>query len=278
MTIGVAVLCGNGQSIVTVSDRRGMLGGQLALVERSKTCELVQGRIVAISADMHPEGDLMRQKFHRIEQTERDWSVREVVNDIWSEFELIREAKQIAYLKQHLGTDLAGFREMVRTSTGTDTRRVEFEMKMEVESIRLEVVVAGVDSFGAHLFYLSQTSGVSLVSDRGFATVGLGSLYALPYLCQLPYSISVSLSKGIYQAYAAKRASQAHFSVGPETDLTVIRPGQGITMVPAEHPLIAKLAEIHEQLKPPPLNWEQEEIISLDLVPVARTGSTPNST
>lgn len=84
--------------------------------------------------------------------------------------------------------------------------------------LSLDLIVAGTDDSGAHLF--ASDAGERLVSqdERGFAAVGSGAKYAIGALQVDGVNPSTDVAKAILMLYRGKKAAELAFGVGQATD------------------------------------------------------------
>lgn len=124
----------------------------------------------------------------------------------------------------------------------------------------VELIVAGVDGNGAHIFGISDP-GVAASYDRvGYHAIGSGMSHALLSLVGASQHWSHGINKTIFNVYCAKRQAEAAPGVGHAIEMRVVTPG-GCAVVGAED--LDALEEARKALVEPQQTKIQELIAKL---------------
>ena len=108
----------------------------------------------------------------------------------------------------------------------------------------VEVIIAGVDSSGAHLYKVCGPS-VSCLDGLGFASIGMGAWHAESQLMLARYTSQASFAQAFLATYSAKRHAEVAPGVGRGTDMFAIGPSPG-TLVPVHDDALRRVDEIYE--------------------------------
>lgn len=98
----------------------------------------------------------------------------------------------------------------------------------------LEVLIAGVDDEGGHLFQIGNPGGAGVVLDFapiGFGAIGSGGLHAVQAMIGFGHTPSRGLNDTVFRVFASKRRAEVAPGVGHDTDLLVITEA-GVTKLP----------------------------------------------
>ena len=124
-----------------------------------------------------------------------------------------------------LSADFSQFQTLVAQSSSSQILQQVLGMIIQ-HNMQLELIVAGIDDSGAHLFIASHPGQVAPVDTMGFAAIGSGGLHAAIRMTLGEHTKSATLADAINSVYEAKKASEVAPGVGKLTDMAVIRNGQ----------------------------------------------------
>lgn len=113
----------------------------------------------------------------------------------------------------------------------------------------VELLVAGVDTEGAHLFHIVNPGGTYTQFDHtGFGAIGSGTLHAVQSMIQARHAPTRSLNETVFSVYASKRRAEVAPGVGVDTDMAIID-ASGVH--PLESDALRELGEIFERYSRP---------------------------
>jgi hypothetical protein len=96
-------------------------------------------------------------------------------------------------------------------------------------NLGVELLVAGVDSSGGHIFTVFNPGSPANVHDSiGYAAVGSGWIHAIQAFIGFRHTAEAGYHETVFRAYAAKRRAEVAPGVGHDTDMAVISPDEGI--------------------------------------------------
>ena len=97
----------------------------------------------------------------------------------------------------------------------------------------LEVLIAGADDSGAHLYAIANPGGsYDDFQPIGYVTIGSGALHAVLSLIGLRQAPMHSLRETVFNVYASKRRAEAASGVGRETDAVTTDQGTPTPIIP----------------------------------------------
>ena len=202
MTICIAALCNNGQSVVVASDR--MLSAPYLTIEfdhPDTKIDKINSRCVALSAGNALSVTDILSGSSGIANQLQDPTVQLITNEVKQRFIQVRHRLLDEYLFQPRGLQFGEYytRGMIQNMPPD----LAMSLDTQVQNFRLEVslVVAGVDGSGGHIHSI-EDPGVSQCFDRvGYHATGSGHRHAILSLVML-YSITWPLiSIGLFGMY-----------------------------------------------------------------------------
>ncbi len=125
-------------------------------------------------------------------------------------------------------------------------------------NVGVEIIVAGVDDFGAHLYTIVNPGTYTDVYQIGYNAVGSGAIHAMQSLIGFAHSPYQELNRTIFCTFAAKKRGEVAPGVGKETDLFVISK-DGITELSQNQ--ITELEELYNKDYYNPLTKEVRDKI-----------------
>jgi 20S proteasome alpha/beta subunit len=122
----------------------------------------------------------------------------------------------------------------------------------------VELIVAGVDSAGGHLFTVSNPGGSAECHDV-IATVAIGSgeIHAVQSMIGFGHAATHPVKDTIFHVFASKRRAELAPGVGRDTDLIVLSPS-GAMRLPDN--ALAKLGELYDSYAASVVTSAQEQV------------------
>ncbi len=243
MTICLGLLSEAGKKVVITADRM-LTGFDVEFEQEVHKVHPVTERCAVLSA-----GSAVEQiEVIRNARTElvgrRHPTVRDVVDELKRQFvESRKKRAEELYLKP-LGMNLQDFLEL--QGRLAEPLVLRLTRNIEAEELELELLVAGVDPSGAHL-YLVRDPGTEYCFDAiGFCAIGTGEHHAELAFIRSGYSPRVGLRRAVFLAYQAKRDAEMAPGVGARfTDMAIIDE-DGIH--PLHQDVLGGLNETYKQL------------------------------
>lgn len=97
------------------------------------------------------------------------------------------------------------------------------DQQMSQFNLGIELLVAGVDAEGAHIFSVANPGQPEHQHDViGYGAIGSGGIHALQAMIGYKHSPATPLRETIFQVYAAKRRAEVAPGVGLDTDMAIV--------------------------------------------------------
>jgi 20S proteasome alpha/beta subunit len=111
----------------------------------------------------------------------------------------------------------------------------------------LELIIAGVDKDGPHIYGLMNPGILECFDSIGFYSIGSGSMHAFQSLVAT-YEPGESIEKTLYETYKAKKDAEIAPGVGKDVDLGIIKQNECIDFT-QDHVKIKDLEKFYEKTK-----------------------------
>ncbi len=245
MTICLALLCDDQKKVVAVADRMVSVDYlSLQFEQHTRKVDLISQKFAVLTAgDALGHTEIIRGASLEISQLSQP-SVFDVASSVEAHFIRCRQRLAENTVLRRVGLDYTTFLEHQRSLS---TELVSALMS-EYQGVTLgvELLIAGVDGTGAHL-YMTFDPGITECFDSiGYAAIGSGLPHAESFLAEADYSPSIPVNKAIWLGYVAKRRSERAPGVGSRyTDVLVIDAEQGTRFL--DEPALQKLDAIYQQ-------------------------------
>lgn len=245
MTVCLALLCDSQDKVVAVADRMVSVEFlSLQFEQHTKKVDQIGDRFVALTAgDALGHTEIIREAIRRTDQQSQP-SVFEVASHIEASFIESRQKLAENSILRRVGLDYETFLDQQRNLTPElVSALVSGYQDVELE---IELLVAGVDGTGAHLYLISDPGVTTCFDSIGYAAIGSGLPHAEGFLTEADYSPQISLNWAIWLCYVAKRRSERAPGVGSKyTDILVISYETGVQFL--DELTLQKLYEIYVQ-------------------------------
>ncbi len=223
MTICLALVCDEGESIVAVADRMVSVESlSLQFEQGTRKIERLGTSFAALTAgDALAQTDLLRDAGEEVSKLDNP-TVRDVAAAVEKCFIQHRDALAEKLILRRVGLDYATFIEQQQNLLP----ELVAGLWTTYQSVELgvQLLIAGVDTSGAHLYQISDPGIAECFDSIGYAAIGSGLPHAEGFLTEADYSSQISLLQGIWLAYVAKRRSERAPGVGSIfTDILVIQ-------------------------------------------------------
>ena len=264
MTICIAVLCENNQAVVIASDRM-ITAGFLAMEfehSRSKIDQITPAVVGLTAGDALANTELFRECKATIQQLQSP-SVQLIVDRIKSQFVILRQQRAEDSFLRPRGITFEEFYKKGGIQRIPPDLAMVLDREIMHSAFPLNLVVAGVDASGAHIYGVRDPGIVSCYDSLGFHAVGSGESHALLTLIGLGQNTTDDIKKSVYQIYEAKRKAEVAQGVGRDTDVGIIN-AAGLRVLSEDE--MASLSRIYSDKMSPQLEHIQEAIANLTFV------------
>ena len=217
MTVGIAIICEDGRSVVVAADRMvGISAGvpqiQLQVDTDCAKLRLLNAHVVSVFTGGTTDRDLIFRKAGDISKA----SVEEVANTLRTAFLELHQESLDEMLRKN-GSSLQALKEPILN----ETFNKELLKLVGQHCITGSFLLAGAGDDESHI-YTVDTSFVINYDAIGFYVVGSGSIYGLPVLSARAVNRRLSLEQAIFAAYEAKRIAEEAYGVGEKTDIAIL--------------------------------------------------------
>ena len=245
MTIGIAILCDDGQSVVIASDRMlitnfGLENTFSARIHTDADCEKLQmvgGHSFWMFTGDAPDGrSVVETPGPRSAKTSGDLALK--IGVAFEKFRRVGLEKQIG----RYGTTVEALTAIAQSQSQLS------EMAKELRDFNVPgyFVVAGLNATSASIFYVGE-SYVKEVPDPCFACIGVARPLAHAFLAAYPAVRKMNISLAAYLAYEAKCVAETSMGIGRKTQMGVATVGRGAKMLLDSE--IDRLDEVYQRRK-----------------------------
>lgn len=223
LTIIVGAICNNGKQVIVAADR--MLTQEHLSVEfetqERKIEEITKSCVVMSAGDALVQHEVL-QPAKVVIKSSAISQIPQVVEKIKESFVKERNKRfEEANLKPR-GLTLENFYGGAQRAL-EPTIAMRLDRQLEEAEIELQIIIAGVDQTGAHLYCLVDPGVSQCFNPLGFCGFGSGYPHAMLVFISNSYDVGLNVKKAVYFVYEAKRRSEAAPGVGREyTDLAII--------------------------------------------------------
>jgi 20S proteasome alpha/beta subunit len=229
MTICIAAVCkdrnGNdSRAVVIGSDRMVTLGNFLEFEHEIPKVTFIQPKIAVLIA-----GDALRgSKITNLvtqQQNVSGVSVEQTAGAIAAAYSICRDAQIENDFFRSRGITKSGFYAGQFLGISQHQGQLFFSIDNAVQTFifNVELLVAGLDERGAHIFYIGNPGGMFTdFYQIGFNAIGSGGIHAVQHLIGSNQSRLKSLNETLLSVFVAKRRAESAPGVGNETDLWII--------------------------------------------------------
>lgn len=248
MTVCIGAICENGEAAVVAADKMVTFGAPMNLTTQpqslKKISQLTKNSVLLFSGTI-ADGEALvgRLGFAR----EDEQPLAKVAEETKNAFAALKKSSaEDNILQPLLGANYQQFQTLVAQSSSSQILQQVVAMLMQ-HNLQMDVLVAGVDESGAHLFVVTHPGVLLKVDTTGYAAVGNGGLHAMIRMSLGRHEKVASLPDTIYNVYEAKKESQVAPGVGDLTDLAVVR-RKGVRF--ADDKLLEALDKVRKQRTP----------------------------
>lgn len=261
MTICISAICNGGNSVIVASDKMiTYTYPPYHQFEHPKPkIHKISNKIVLMSAGsaLLPSEflEILQEKIEKVRVPPS--SVRKVANIAVDTYKLVRINTIENRILSKYGIQWSEYKQFLSSGKMPE---VFYRIVGQVEEFRLEldVIIAGVDNSGAHIYVIDNPGDISSFDDIGYTAIGSGSYHAIRSFIENNYSIDLPLNIATYVVYEAKKYAECAPGVGKQTELVIINES-GIYIVKEE--LMQTLDNIYES-KIKKINNLRKEVIA----------------
>ena len=259
MTVCIACVCGDGKAVVVASDR--MITASYPPVEFEHDVpklEQVGKSCVALSAgDALAHVDLIRAARQTLDRLNAP-AVQKIVEVIRASY----SSERLKVVEQRIlgvrGWKLAEFYVDLPRTVPPDVFMM-VDHSIATYDYGVELLVAGVDAEG-HIYSVRNPGHTDCFDALGYNAIGSGALHALSTFITNNCSASMTINRGAYLVFEAKRAAEVAPGVGKHMDMAIVTKGNIRVLTDTE---INTLDEVYKERTAPHNDTAATSIASL---------------
>jgi 20S proteasome alpha/beta subunit len=225
VTVCIGAVCEDGRAAVVAADRMVTYGAPMSLqIEppyHKKIKTLSDGAVLLFSGSVPDGEDVAARSLAAIRAMTKPATaaVAEAARQAYEDTK--RKRVEDSILKPFLGVNFAQFQALVAQSAASQLL-AQIQGLIMQNNLQLEIMVAGIDDAGAHLFAIQHPGVLLPMQTTGFTAIGSGGTHAAVRISLGGQAPAVKLPETIYNVYEAKRAAEVAPGVGALTDLAVL--------------------------------------------------------
>lgn len=264
MTVCIAARCLEG-FVFAASDRMLTAGDIQYEPTSQKAFQITKSVLCMMSGDAAFFIEILGAVYDELrpidEATKNDLPVRQAV-------ELFIKHRSAAVLRRSNSRLLAPLgldhKEFLLQQATMSTHLVDLLAKemLNLEVPQIDVIIAGIDPSGTHIYVLNDGE-VCCNNAIGFACIGSGSRHAKSLFMLARHAWNSPMSDTLLLTYTAKRRAEVAPGVGMATDVQMIQPDAGCTLLNPE--VIKKLEKTYSVVK-----QKEEQINKAAIAEMAR--------
>jgi 20S proteasome alpha/beta subunit len=226
MTVCIGALCEDGKSAVVAADKMVTFGAPMMLQTEPNTFKKIYSltpECVLLFSGSVPDGEQVMALMPAPAAKSQILKIAESAKTAYAQLKKNRTEETI--LRPLLGLDFAQFQALVGQSSSSQILQQVIGMIMQ-HNLQLDILVAGVDDSGSHLFAITHPGVLMPMDTNGFTAIGSGGLHAAVRLSLGQHTKTATLVETVYSVYEAKRAAEVAPGVGKLTDMAIIKAGK----------------------------------------------------
>ncbi len=233
LTICIGAISEQGEKVVVAADR--MFTAQFPLNVEFETAEQKIEKLAPTCVGLSSGGSAYAQEVFAGTRDELEGNIAPIIADV---AEIVKEQYIRTRLRvvnetvilPALGSDFMAMQEKgaslpvyLQSQPATYVQLLQLSSNHNIE---LDILVAGIDATGAHIWLVTHP-GTALTFDKlGFGAIGSGAVHALNKLYLSQQTSKTGFWDTLYAVYRAKVASEVAPGVGKATDIMVVKKGE----------------------------------------------------
>ena len=223
MTICIGAICNKGNSIVIATDR--MVTSQFPPIEfehpSSKIETLTDKSVFLVAGHVLPGTEVLNRSRAKLSggTITKVEEITKIVCESYKQYrqELIEER----WLKPR-GLDLNLFYKEGKCQAIPKELALLMDRDMVQFNLGIDVIVAGVDDTGGHIYGVSNPGLYNCHDKIGYLAIGSGTIHAISTFIFNGFSVAFSMNQGVYYVFESKTNSENAPGVGAGTDMAII--------------------------------------------------------
>jgi ATP-dependent protease HslVU (ClpYQ) peptidase subunit len=226
VTVGIGAICEDGKAAVVAADKMVTFGAPMNLQAEpptlKKIIQLTERTLLVFSGSTADGEEIVTGTLPKISVDPKQpvSQIAEAVRGAYEKHKKRRVEENI--LKPLIGADFSQFQTLISQSPTSQLLQQVLGL-ISQHNLQTDVLVAGMDDSGAHLFAVTHPGQLLPLETTGFGAIGSGGIHAGVRISLAQHTKAAPLPDTVYNVYEAKRASEVAPGVGKLTDLAVIR-------------------------------------------------------
>jgi 20S proteasome alpha/beta subunit len=250
MTVCIGALCEHGKATIVAADEMVTFGAPVNLQTEPpglKKVVPITKTVALLYSGNVPDGEEIIGTVRRLIAGVDRPTVAHIADQVRDAYtQLKRKRVEETILGPWLGADFAKFQELIKAPASQILSQIIGMVSQH--NLQTDIMVAGADDTGHHLFIVTHPGVRHHLNTLGFATIGSGALHAAVSLALNRHTASDKLAKAIYRVFEAKKAAEVSPGVGKLTDMAIIKDGQIDFVTPKTFAALAKVHKEHPDL------------------------------
>lgn len=221
MTIIIGASCDGGKKGIALADRM-LTSGDLTMAfehDVPKITTLCENCVALTAGSALAPTDVFRPAIQRLAD-KRTPAISDILACVKEEFVKIRNGEAEELLFRPRGLTITQFYQI--QASLDDNVVLRLDRGLEEYKLDLHVLLVGVDSVGAHIYYVFNPGTSQTFSALGFESLGTGERYAESTFVANRYNPMLPMNKALFIAYEAKKQAEGASGVGKTTDIAIV--------------------------------------------------------
>jgi hypothetical protein len=214
----VGVICDDGNTVITVSDRMVSTGDMTLSYDRPrfKGVKISDNAVIMTAGTVH-EPELLRVVCGKAGRMDK---IQDIVEEVVEVYHQIREKYIINEVLRSIGIkSFSEWHDLQKKLHDGIVMRIDREITEY--DLGLHLLLAGFDGEG-HLIRVGNPGTFSSYDNLSYCCVGIGNRHADTIFAYHKYSRSFSRNEAIYISFEAKKRAELAGGVGESTDILII--------------------------------------------------------
>ncbi len=226
MTVCVGVICDGGKGAVLAADEMVTFGAPMSLQTEPPAfskIHLLTNESVYLFSGTVPDGEQIFVNSKAKTAAAGKQPVLQIAETVKiSYMELKHKRIEETIIQPLLGTDFAGFRQLVGQSSGSQILQQVLGLNSQ-HNLQIDILISGFDDTGHHLFIVTHPGILQPADMLGFTAIGSGNLHAMISLSLAGQTKVTPFAETVLNIYKAKKAAEVAPGVGRRTDMVILR-------------------------------------------------------
>lgn len=222
MTVGIGIICDRGECAILAADRLSLMDPyHLAYETDHQKLSVLESRIaLTVSGTRNELTEVVSSAAANRAFSQR--AIGDVAKCVFQAREEFRSAQvEQTILRRRLNLSFSEFRQIVLRDNSVIAAELYQEIKRH--SLAMQLLLAGADEGGAHLYVVDDGTSPANLDEVGFGAIGSGGPIAQAALIGHAPSRDLSVADALLVLMMAKVTAERCPTVGETTDIVIVR-------------------------------------------------------